>query len=309
MSQKLVEKLQQEFGAEILAVSSQHGDETITVEKANLLKVLSHLRDRQGCEQLSNVVGVHYPDRDQEFEVNYLLRSWTNNHRLRVRVETTEGVSVPTATGLFKSADWHEREVYDLFGVDFEGHPDMRRILCHHEFEGHPLRKDYPIEQGQECSRPEHLFNDEDIARAARRASGMQPEVGGAHDEVHPSDLLTVNLGPSHPATHGALRVECLLDGENILEAKSEIGYIHRCFEKEAEDHTWAQVMPYTDRLNYCSAMSNNSIYALAVEKMCGVEATPRANAIRVIVSELSRIIDHLVCVCANLVDVGALTN
>ena len=309
MSQKLVKKLQQEFGAEILAVSSQHGDETITVEKANLLKVLSHLRDRQGCEQLSDVVGVHYPDRDQEFEVNYLLRSWTNNHRLRVRVETTEGVSVPSAIGIFKSADWHEREVYDLFGVDFEGHPDMRRILCHHEFEGHPLRKDYPIEQGQECSRPEHLFNDEDIARAARRASGMEPEVGGAHDEVHPSDLLTVNLGPSHPATHGALRVECLLDGENILEAKAEIGYIHRCFEKEAEDHTWAQVMPYTDRLNYCSAMANNSIYALAVEKMCGVEATPRANAIRVIVSELSRIIDHLVCVCANLVDIGALTN
>jgi NADH-quinone oxidoreductase subunit C/D len=133
--------------------------------------------------------------------------------------------------------------------------------------------------------------------------------VGGPFDEVHPSDLLTVNLGPSHPATHGALRVECLLDGETILDAKSEIGYIHRCFEKEAEDHTWAQVMPYTDRLNYCSAMLNNSIYAMAVEKMCGVEATPRAQGIRVIVSELSRIIDHLVCVCANLVDIGALTN
>ncbi len=309
MSQKLVDKLQQEFGADILAVSSQHGDETITVDKDKLLVVLNHLRDHEGCEQLSDVVGVHYPDRDQEFEVNYLLRSWQNNVRLRVRVHTTEGEAIDSATGIYKSADWAEREVYDLFGVDFADHPDLRRILCHHEFEGHPLRKDYPIEQGQECSRPEHLFNDEDIARAARRASGIKPEVGGAHDEVHPSDLLTVNLGPSHPATHGALRVECLLDGENILEAKSEIGYIHRCFEKEAEDHTWAQVMPYTDRLNYCSAMANNAIYALAVEKMCGVEATPRANAIRVIVSELSRIIDHLVCVCANLVDVGALTN
>ena len=114
---------------------------------------------------------------------------------------------------------------------------------------------------------------------------------------MHPSDLLTVNLGPSHPATHGALRAEILLDGETILEAKTEIGYIHRCFEKEAEDHTWAQVMPYTDRLNYCSAMLNNSIYASAVEKLLGVEITPRAQAVRVIVSELSRIIDHLVCV------------
>jgi NADH:ubiquinone oxidoreductase subunit D len=108
---------------------------------------------------------------------------------------------------------------------------------------------------------------------------------------------------------HGALRAELLLDGETILEAKTEIGYIHRCFEKEAEDHTWAQIMPYTDRLNYCSAMLNNSIYAMAVEKMLDIEATPRAQGIRVIVSELSRIIDHLVCVCANLVDIGALTN
>jgi NADH-quinone oxidoreductase subunit C/D len=309
MSQKLVERLQQEFGADILAVSSQHGDETVTVGKDKLLAVLGHLRDAEGCEQLSDVVGVHYPDRDEEFEVNYLMRSWRNKHRVRVRVHAAEDEPVPTATGLYRSADWHEREVYDMFGVPFEGHPDLRRILCHHQFEGHPLRKDYPIEQGQECTRPENLFNDEDIARAARRASGMAPEVGGPHDEVHPSDLLTVNLGPSHPAMHGALRVECLLDGENILEAKTEIGYIHRCFEKEAEDHTWAQVMPYTDRLNYCSAMLNNSIYAMAVEKMCGVEATPRAQAVRVIVSELSRIIDHLVCVCANLVDVGALTN
>ncbi len=309
MSQELVARLQQEFGADILAVGSQHGDETVTVDKTQLLVVLEHLRDKEGCEQLSDVVGVHYPDRDAEFEVNYLMRSWQNNYRVRVRVHTAEDEPVPSATGLYRSADWHEREVYDMFGVVFSDHPDLRRILCHHEFEGHPLRKDYPIEQGQECTRPEHLFNDEDITRAARRASGMAPEVGGPHDEVHPSDLLTVNLGPSHPAMHGALRVECLLDGEVILEARSEIGYIHRCFEKEAEDHTWAQVMPYTDRLNYCSAMLNNSIYALAVEKMCGVEATPRANAVRVIVSELSRIIDHLVCVCANLVDVGALTN
>ncbi len=309
MSQKLVEKLQQEFGADILAVSSQHGDETVTVAAGKLPAVLGYLREREGCEQLSDVVGVHYPDRDQSFEVNYLLRSWQNSARVRVRVLTDDGESVPTACEIFSSANWHEREVYDMFGIDFAGHPDLRRILCHHEFEGHPLRKDYPIEQGQECSRPEHLFSDEDINRAARRANDVAAEVGGALDEVHPSDLLTVNMGPSHPATHGALRVECLLDGETILEARSEIGYIHRCFEKEAEDHTWAQVMPYTDRLNYCSAMLNNSIYALSVEKMCGVEATPRANTIRVIVSELSRIIDHLVCVCTNLVDIGALTN
>jgi len=309
MSQKLVARLQKEFAGDVREVPNARGDETVVVGKDKLVEVLVHLRDAEGCEQLSDVVGVDYPDRDQRFEVNYLLRSWKNDHRLIVKVNAEEDESLPTATGVYRSADWHEREVFDLLGVPFAGHPDLRRILCHHEFEGHALRKDYPIEQGQECSRPENLFTDQDIAAAARRASTLVSDPDGPMDEVHPSDLLTVNLGPSHPAMHGALRAEVLLDGETILEARTEIGYIHRCFEKEAEDHTWAQVMPYTDRLNYCSAMLNNSIYASAVEKLIGIEATPRTQGIRVIVSELSRIIDHLVCVCANLVDIGALTN
>ncbi len=309
MSQKLVERLRQEFGERILTVASEHGDESVTIARDDLPLVLAHLRDHEGCEQLSDVVGIDHPERRERFEIVYLLRSVSRRHRIQVRVDVPEDEPVPTACGLYHSADWHEREVYDLLGVPFDGHPDLRRILCHHEFEGHALRKDYPLEQGQECTRPEKLFSDEDIAHAARRANEIQAEPGAVLDEIHPSDLLTVNLGPSHPAMHGALRAECLLDGETIVEARTEIGYIHRCFEKEAEDHTWAQVMPYTDRLNYCSAMLNNSLYAMAVEKLLGIEATPRAQAIRVIVSELSRIIDHLVCICANLVDIGALTN
>jgi len=309
MSQQLVERLQREFGDRILAATGMHGDESVTVSRQDLPLVLAHLRDQEGCEQLSDIVGVDHPERAARFEVVYLLRSYSKRHRIQVSVDAPEDEPVPTACGLYRSANWHEREVYDLFGIPFSGHPDLRRILCHHQFEGHARYKDYPIEQGQECTRPENLFSDEDIAHAARRANEMSSSPGAVVDELHPSDLLTINLGPSHPATHGALRAECLLDGETILDARTEIGYIHRCFEKEAEDHTWAQVMPYTDRLNYCSAMLNNSIYAMAVEKMFGVEATPRAQAIRVIVSELSRIIDHLVCVCTNLVDLGALTN
>lgn len=309
MSQKLVERLQQEFGSDILAAGNEKGDATITVAPTQLVTVLDHLKSREGCEQLSDVAGVDFPEKENRFQVNYLMRSWSKNHRIRVKVNISEDEAVPTASGIYHSANWAEREVYDMFGIPFSGHPDLRRILCHHQFEGHALRKDYPIEQGQECSVPEKLFSDEDVARAAKRATKLVPEVNGVTDEVHPSDLLTVNLGPSHPAMHGALRAELLLDGETIIEAKTEIGYIHRCFEKEAEDHTWAEVMPYTDRLNYCSAMLNNSIYAMSVEKLLGIEATPRCQGVRVIVSELSRIIDHLVCVCANLVDIGALTN
>ncbi len=311
MSRSLVERLQQEFGEAILRADAPHGDETVWLAKDDLPLLLKHLRDKEGCELLADVVGIDYPDRAKRFEVVYLLRSISRRQRLKVKVEVEEGESLPSATAFYRSADWHEREVYDLFGIRFDNHPDLRRILCHHEFEGHALRKDYPIEQGQVCTSPEHLFDDQAIQQATLRADqpGSGGEPGYEGDEIHPSDLLTVNIGPSHPATHGALRAECLLDGETIIAAKTEIGYLHRCFEKEAEDHTWAEVMPYTDRLNYCSAMLNNVIYAQAVEKMLGVDVTPRCRVIRVVVSELSRIIDHLVCVCANLVDIGALTN
>lgn len=120
---------------------------------------------------------------------------------------------------------------------------------------------------------------------------------------------MILNLGPSHPATHGTLRFTLELDGETIVKCTPEIGYLHRAFEKMAEKGTYNQVIPYTDRLNYCSAMMNNVGYALAVEKLLDIQCTPRCTAIRVIVSELSRIMDHLVCIGANAVDVGALTN
>ncbi|MCB0405004.1 MAG: NADH dehydrogenase (quinone) subunit D [Bdellovibrionales bacterium] len=119
---------------------------------------------------------------------------------------------------------------------------------------------------------------------------------------------MRLNLGPSHPATHGTLRVFVELDGEIIRNMKLEIGYLHRCFEKMSETHTWNQVIPYTDRLNYVSAMMNNVGYVMAVEKLLGIEVPKRTQRIRVIMCELSRIIDHLVAIGTNAVDVGALT-
>jgi len=120
---------------------------------------------------------------------------------------------------------------------------------------------------------------------------------------------MVLNLGPSHPAFHGALRTQVYIDGETIVKAASEIGYLHRCFEKHSEHSTYQQVIPYTDRLNYVSALMNNVGYCKAVEDLMGVEIPERAVYIRVLISELSRIIDHLVCVGTNIVDMGALTN
>ena len=122
-------------------------------------------------------------------------------------------------------------------------------------------------------------------------------------------DLLTLNLGPSHPATHGTLRMLCALDGETVIAAASEMGYLHRGFEKMIEQGTYQMVLPFTDRLNYCSAMINNVGFCKAAEATFGVTVPEKCIAVRVLLIELSRIIDHLVCVCTNLVDLGALTN
>ncbi len=133
-------------------------------------------------------------------------------------------------------------------------------------------------------------------------------EVSLGSSGVEENKYLRLNLGPSHPATHGTLRIFVSLEGEIIRDMKIEIGYLHRCFEKMAETHTWNQVIPFTDRLNYVSAMMNNVGYVMAVEKLLGIEVPKRCQRIRLIMCELSRIIDHLVCIGANAVDIGALT-
>src|SRR5512143_3606569 len=122
-----------------------------------------------------------------------------------------------------------------------------------------------------------------------------------------PPDLMTVNMGPSHPAMHGTVRIVLTVAGERIVTGDVQPGYLHRCFEKESEHATYTQVFPYTDRLNYVSPMLNNVGYALAVEKLLGiVERIPeRAQYIRVIVGEMSRITDHLTCLAAGAMELG----
>ncbi|KIM11470.1 MAG: NADH dehydrogenase [Sulfuricurvum sp. PC08-66] len=122
-------------------------------------------------------------------------------------------------------------------------------------------------------------------------------------------DIMYLNLGPSHPASHGTIRTFVALEGETIVGAVNEIGYLHRGFEKSCENHTYNQIIPYTDRLNYCSSLANNVAFAKTIEEMLGVTLPDRGIFIRVMLIELSRIIDHLVCLGANLVDLGALTN
>lgn len=241
--------------------------------------------------------------RDYRFKVVYILRNWQKNWLIQVCTPVADPeVGLPSVAGLWRSADWAEREVYDQYGIVFQGHPDLRRILNHHQFQGHPLRKDYDIYQGQICYESDRLERE---IRARLVAKGIDEST---MQDIN-TEIMFLNLGPSHPATHGAIRIFTALDGETIMANINEIGYLHRGFEKTAENRTYNQVIPLTDRLNYCSALMNNIAYVKAVESWLGVEITERAMIMRVILSEFFRVQDHLVCLAANLVDMGGLTN
>jgi NADH-quinone oxidoreductase subunit C/D len=285
--------LNAKFGSNVFKFSTTPvGDHVIDTNKESVPALLTYLKEYAGYNFLMDVCGADYPTRAKRFDVVYHLFSTTDSRRLRVKAQLSEGESVGTATTIWKSADWFEREAFDMFGIQFKGHPNLRKILTHHQFVGHPLRKDYEADRQQHCNSvvPIHFDN--------------TPEQSGDLD----SRFVAINIGPSHPAMHGTLRVMAELDGETIVRANCEIGYLHRCFEKMAETHPYNQVIPYTDRLNYCSAPMNNVGYCKTVEKLLGIEIPQRAQAMRVILCELSRVIDHVVSVGTGGVDLGALT-
>lgn len=296
MSVNIIESLRSDLKTKFPSVDFvydySNGANVLTISREYVVLVFKHLRDTNRFDFLMCVTAVDYPERAKRFDVVYELFSTRNMDRLRIKVPLGEDEEIPTILHLWRGADWLERETYDMFGIRFAGHPNLRRMLVHHEFKGWPLRKDYPADLNQHCytSLPIHFDNDPNYVEDPNK------------------DLVPLNIGPSHPATHGTLRVMVQLDGERVHRAGVEMGYLHRCFEKMAETHPYNQVIPYTDRLNYCSAPMNNVGYCKAVEKLLGVEVPPKAQAIRMILCELSRIIDHIVCIGANAVDLGALT-
>jgi NADH-quinone oxidoreductase subunit C/D len=278
---------------------------TWVVRREVLADLARDLRDHPEArfDLLLDIAGADYPARaaggpssrgGERFEAVYHLCSLPRKERLRLKVPLPEADPVlPSLIPVWKAADWFEREAYDMFGFRFEGHPNLRRILCHEAFQGHPLRKDYDAAR-------RWILTEDKIYR---------PQFDLPEGEDDMFERMTINIGPSHPAMHGTFRLVAVLDGETIVASDVEIGYLHRCFEKMCETHVWQQVIPYTDRLNYCSSFINNVGYCRTVEKMLGVEVPPKAVWARTILSEFSRIMDHCVCNGATLVDVGALTN
>ena len=304
-----ISKLKDRFPQSVLDVGQFRGEATVVVRAADILPICQFLRDDpdQAYDLCLFVSAVDQLDLglSPRFEAVYQLYSLKHQRRLRLKAPLSGDLpTVDSVSSIWPAADWHEREVFDLFGIHFKGHPEMRRIMLPHDWVGHPLRKDYPI--GGEPV--QFTINPDDPALA-----GLGSQVLDAPTEesdVPPwfsgrDDTMIINMGPQHPATHGVLRVVVELDGERIVNAAPDIGHLHSGFEKTAEHRTYQQFATYPSRMDYVAGMSNDLSYILAVEKLLEAQVPPRASIIRVILLELQRLAAHLIWIGTQTLDLA----
>ncbi len=240
-----------------------------------------------------------------DFTVLYHLLSFERNTEVRLKVALQEGdLTLPTITDIWPAANWYEREVWDMFGIDFSGHPHLARILLPPTWEGHPLRKDHPA-RGTEIG-PYEL--DDEAEDREQEALRFRPEEWGLKRQHDGTEFMFLNLGPNHPSAHGVFRVVLQLDGEVIVDAIPEIGFHHRAAEKMGERQTWHTFIPYTDRIDYVGGVMNNLPYVLAVEQLAGIEVPDRVKVIRIMLAELFRIGSHLLYYGTFAQDVGQMS-
>jgi len=343
-----------ELTGPLAALKEKFGDavqpaafEGALIDPAYLLEVAQHIRDGLGYDYLSNACAVDYL-KDGQIEMVYHAYSSKGGAALVFKARAPrEAARLPSLVSVWPGVDFQEREAFDLYGVQFEGHPNLKRILMWEGFEGYPMRKDWREVYYEQDNKPfdsrwpggHHqraedrvkwadnvdyppAFDPAGYVEAANAAvyerlkqidviegqplsipsgSGNGQDVGTLQ-----TDHLLVNLGPQHPSTHGVFRMAVTLNGETITALEPVMGYLHRNHEKIGERNTYIQNMPYTDRLDYICSMSNNLGYALAVEKLMGLKPTERAEYLRVIMVELTRIVNHLWAIGFLLNDLGA---
>ena len=287
---------------------------TAWLPRERLLEVLGYLKHtaEQPYSMLFDLTGIDERLRDHredqppaDFTAVYHLISLDRNEDLRLKVAIGEDdMTVPSATSLWPAANWYEREAFDMFGFDFSGHPNLRRILTPPNWEGHPLRKEHPAR----ATEMEPFRMTDEFYSAQQEALRFIPEEWGMTAKAKHTDFMFLNLGPNHPSVHGVFRIALQLDGEIVVDAVPDIGYHHRASEKMGERQSWHTYIPYTDRIDYLGGVMNNLPYVMAVEKLAGIEVPDRAKVIRIMLAEFFRISSHLVFYGTFAQDVGQMS-
>jgi NADH-quinone oxidoreductase subunit C/D len=303
------------------------------VPAEKLVEFATGLRDEFGYDFLSSVTGVDYLPENQ-MEVVYHAYKTTGGPELVYKVQVPrDNPVVPSLTPVFPGANLQEREAWDLVGIRFEGHPNLKRVLTWEGFEGHPLQKDWQEPFYEEDGKPfKSRWPGGDVIRSEDNnpfnknvdyPEGFDPAlwqpVGesavyagigrldhAVSETALSTDQIVVNLGPQHPSTHGVFRMVVRLEGETVVDLEPVMGYLHRNHEKIGERNTFLMNIPFTDRLDYFNSMSNNFGYVLAVEKLMGTKPPERAEYLRVMMAELTRIVNHLAGIGFLLNDLGA---
>jgi NADH-quinone oxidoreductase subunit C/D len=261
------------------------------------------LYDVTAIDERTRKIHNGYPTSD--FTLVYHLYSFNRNTFIRLKCALRgEHPVAPSIADLWSNANWYEREVYDMFGIRFDGHPNLRRILMPRSWEGHPLRKEHPARATE--MGPFRMYDE--LVDREQESLLFKPEEWGLSRHSDESDFMFLNIGPQHPGTHGVLRLILQLDGEDIVDIVPDIGFHHRGAEKMAERQSWHTYIPYTDRIDYLAGVNNNLAYLLAVEKLAGIKVPERAQVIRVMLCEFFRIASHLVWYGTFAQDVGQLS-
>lgn len=311
----LLRQVHEQFGERILTEQTTcDGMPTVWVERGDAKNLLHFLHEESSpaFEMLYDLTAIDERARvhregqpESEFTVVYQLMSFSGDRDIRIKVPLMDAdLQLPTVIDIWPNANWYEREVWDMFGIRFEGHPNLYRIVLPPTWKGHALRKEHPAR----ATEMEPFTLDDEQEAFEQEALKFKPEEWGMKRKSDNSEFMFLNLGPNHPSVHGAFRIALQLDGEILVDAVPDIGYHHRGAEKMGERQSWHTFIPYTDRIDYLGGVMNNLPYVMAVEKMAGIEVPARAQTIRVMLAEMFRICSHLLFYGTFAQDVGQLS-
>lgn len=304
----------EQAGVSHVAQITIDGIETLWVDRSDLHRALKYFKGKisEPFEFLYDITAIDERVRshregqpESEFTVVYQLLSFGRNQFLRIKVALFDSsLQVDSITNLWENANWYERECWDMFGIQFNNHPNLYRILMPNTWEGHPLRKEHYARATE--AEPFSLSDEmQDIEQEALR---FKPEEWNMKTRKDETEYMFLNLGPNHPSVHGVFRIALQLDGEEIVDAVPDIGYHHRGAEKMGERQAWHTYIPYTDRIDYLGGVMNNLPYVMAIEQMSGIQVPERVKVIRIMLSECFRVLSHFLFYGTFAQDVGQMS-